>query len=164
MSSKNWITGVIIVVAMAGAALGVYGQEVVPRAMTTEDIMKELKSVPPMKGEILHDGKVVCAFDSEKAQSMPEGPLFPQPAKRVQTGKSPKLVIKLSRGDDPKRLLLVKSGAMDSKIQMTLASTPKEPSQYTVSFDKPLEAGNYEFAIMEGQLVLWLRCGLTVTE
>ena len=97
---------------------------------------------------------------------MPEGtPGFPPPvAERVHTGNSPELVVKLSDGDDPGRLLLVKAGAMDSPIRMVFVSTPSQPSHYTISFDKPLEAGKYEFAVLMGQLVMYLRCGLTVAQ
>ena len=170
MRSKNWITCVIVVSMVAVSAPNGHSQEMKPKAMTAEEIRKELESTSPMKGEILHDGSLLCAFDSKKAQSMPEGPGFPEAAKRVQTGKNPKLVVNLSPGGDPQRLRLVKAGVMDgmtpiptgSMISMTLVSTPKEPSHYTINFDNPLAPGKYEFAVMQGQLVTYLRCGLLV--
>jgi hypothetical protein len=164
VTGRNRIVWLIAVGAMAGALIGARGQEVVPRAMTAEEIAKELESAAPMKGAMLHEGKLFCPFDSEKAQTLPEGNGLGQPATRVRTSPRPNLAVKLSRGSDPKRLLLVKDGKLDDDVAMRIASNPKDPSTYTVTFDKPLEAGKYEFALMQGKLVLWLRCGVTVAQ
>jgi hypothetical protein len=132
--------------------------------MTKEQIEKELSTSPPLRGQILCDGKLLGAFDSEKrgfghpAQAFGEDLL----ATSVCTSRNPRITVVVSRGGDPKRIQLVRMGRADAKISMGYVRAPEDASRYILHFDRPLPPGEYEFAVTKGTLLIFLRCGVSV--
>jgi len=139
-----------------------YVQEAKPVAMTEEEILKELKSSPPLKGEILFEDKIICHFDSEKGNfSLPSSTLSPgKVSKWIKTKNNPNFRVKFTVGDNPSRLLIATDKNMTdtSKIVIWTASAQGKGA-YQLSFAKPLKPGAYEFAVMKGTLVLYTGVG-----
>ena len=139
-------------------------QDVKPKAMTREEIEKELeKNKVPVRGQVLQAGKVLCSLDSSKAQGFSAKSAGGNATTWGRTGPLPALALRLTPGSDLNRIVLVKHGALDSPLRIVFARSPGNALQYDLKFERPLSPGDYEFAISSGSLLLFPQCGFTVT-
>ncbi len=141
---------------LAGAAAG-------------QDASVEPRHVPraperPFFGEVVVDGRTLCAFSSGKADDVPWGILDkaePRPEAWVRVSPRPSIIVRLSI-DSPNFSLL---GPGDALVRIGMqrerqadASVPT----YAVTFDAPLPPGDYQFGGHDGVRPLFFRCGFTV--
>jgi hypothetical protein len=155
--------GCVTVLIIFGIAYLVNAQQVIPKSMTKEEIEKELASGAPIRGEILQGEKRLCSFDSAKASGISVKMAGTKPSGWARTGTAPTLAVVLTAGSDPRRLVLVKDGALDSPLVTAFVPSRGDALRFELRFDRKLPAGDYEFAISSGQILLFPQCGFTVT-
>jgi hypothetical protein len=146
-----------------GVAYVASAQDVTPTAMTKEEIEKELNSAPAIRGEVLYNGKRWCSLDSTKASGIPVKLAGTKPSTWVRTSGTPSLALTLAAQGDVKRIVLIQHGAHDSPVLVRFIRSRENSLHYDVRFDKPLPAGDYEFAISSGKMLLFPQCGFSVT-
>ena len=157
-----------LVVALISAILTVgvcvFGQDIKPQAMTKEEILKQLRSSPPLKGEIYYNGNVIGSFNS-KAGGYGSPTRFMYPSKidkwvRIDNN-NPTFIVKFSEGNAPERLLLTTDVDMNTK-NLLIWKSNSEKASYSLNFNEPLMPGKYEFAITKGTLVGYPGCGFVI--
>jgi hypothetical protein len=163
ISALSKVVALTLLVAVAPSRS--FAQGVEPKALTEEEIRKELAGAVKFTGEISFNGKRLCSLDTGKTESYPWRSLNKYedlPKTWVTTGPNPTFTIKLSIGA-PGRLFLASLGGESDKEPIVLQkdSSAKTPT-YSLRFSKGLESGNYEFAETEGTLAFFFRCGFTV--
>lgn len=147
-------------------------QTLEPKAMTKDEIEKQLDSASRFTGTVTLNGKPLCSFDSDKAQPYPLGFLNrsePRPSTWAVVTAAPTLVIKLSN-DVPDRVTLTKIGDGSNAKLMILQKASGAPRTYDLRFvrspgskDSP-GPGDYEFGTTKGTIALFFRCGFTIQE
>ena len=160
---KRGIFVVVVLLGVLTTPLNLFCQDVVPRAATQEEIEKQLEKGTPIMGKIFYNNKIICSFDSEKG-GYGSSTRFLYPGKIdkwVHTSKEPTMDVSFSKGDDPSQLLLITSTELDTQKLLIFSSKPKKGA-YTLHFNKPLSAGEYEFAVKKGNMVIFLGCGFVV--
>ena len=159
---KNWRLHLIVVLisAISTAGVCVFGQEIKPREMTEEEMRKQLQNFTHLKGEIYYNGNVIGSFNSKAGYGSSASFMNPSETDkwvRIDNN-NPTLVVKFSEGNDPERLLLITE--MNPK-KLIWKSNPEKAS-YSLNFDEPLIPGKYEFAVLRGTLISYLRCGFVI--
>ena len=98
-----------------------------PKAMTKEEIEKQLFSEPRVTGDITLNGNPLCSIDSDKAEPYPWrelNPGEPRPSTWAVITETPALVIKLS-SDVPNRITLMRmNGEWQRKDPFILEKVP----------------------------------------
>ena len=154
-------------------AQGVFlAQTLEPKAMTREEIEQQLKSASKFTGTVTLNGKPLCSFDSDRAQSYPLGSLNrseSKPGTWAVVTATPTLVIKLS-SDVPDRMTLTKIGGGSDMKLFVFQKVSGTPLAYNVRFvrspgskDSP-GPGDFEFGTTKGAIALFFRCGFTIQE
>lgn len=150
---------VLLVLLLQPFAAG--AQDAKPEAMTADDIVKQLDKEPPVRGEVLHDGKVLCSLEETSgvpvALSETTGPTY-----WLHLKKSPELSLRLESEADIERVHLLRNGQDDPGIKLILTPKPGDATLYALGFSKELPNGDYEFAVSRGSLFLFPRCGFTL--
>ena len=96
-----WVLALIVL-----AQGTVVAQTIEPKAMTKDEIEKELRSASQFTGTVSLNANPLCSFDSNKAQSLPLGYFNrnePKPSNWAVVTATPALVITLS-SDVPNRV------------------------------------------------------------
>jgi hypothetical protein len=118
-----------------------------------------------LRGELLLDGKLLCAFDSRNSQEIPwsvSDDRGARPATWADAGPNPTIVARIRVGSG-ERLSLIGPEAADLVKNMRMVHDAKgDISTYRITFALPLPAGPYEFwAGCSRPLPCFLRCGFT---
>lgn len=154
-----------LVFSFLTASLLTYGQEVKSKAMTKEEILKELeKSTNILKGKISYSNKIIGAFDSEKGSGSETSFLKPSEVEKWRKIKNqkPTLNVELLKGNNPNDLLLVTNSKIVDKKLMIWQSHIKNKNMFTLNFAESISNGCYEFAVMKGEMIIFLGCGFVI--
>jgi hypothetical protein len=134
-------------------------QEVQPKAMTREEIERELRLAAPVHGQVLYDGRLFCLLDS--TSGVPAR-FHGTPARAwLEVGRQPQFTVRLQSASDLSRIHVERDGPSDS-VAVIVSPTPGARTTYTIRFSRPLADGDYQFSISRGEMLLYPQCGFTV--
>ena len=145
--------------ALLSPILAAGAQEVQSRAMTREEIERELGKDAPVRGQLLHAGKLLCNLDS--TSGMPMELQATKPRSWLRVDPNPRFTLRLRSKNDVSRVHVIRGGPADS-IAVLVNAVPGGAPTYQLQFGSPLPDGDYEFAVSQGNMLLYPSCGFTV--
>lgn len=158
-STRHCLRSVALVLCVTTT---VSAQETRPRAMTADEIRAELSHDPPLRGQIRHAGRTWCYFNSDSAAGSPLSMIRPAMLQRVTTERRPDMAVILPRNANAERLRLFRVDGSLPAVTMTLAPAPGASSRFRITFSGSLPFGDYQFAVTQGTLILYLPCAFSV--
>ena len=151
--------GVAVLAVLLVPALAASAQQVQPRALTREEIERELAAGAPVRGQVLHGGRMLCSLDS--TSGVPARFHGTRPRAWLQLDRHPQFTLRLRSEADLGRIHVIREGTSDS-VAVLITPVPGARTTYTLRFSRPLADGDYQFAVTRGDLLLYPQCGFTV--